>query len=132
MDSDGYLAVNGVGFTEACCIPISSEITFAWAGLSVATVHNSSFSLVGVIVIGTLAEMAGSMTAYGIGRAAGRPMVERHERWVRWVITRSELDRAERFFAERGAWAVAVARALPLVRCFASLGAGVVEIPVVP
>src|SRR5215472_6224930 len=132
MTSHGYLALIVFAFIEACCIPISSEITFAWAGLSVATLHNSSFSLLGVIVIGTLAEMAGSLTSYGIGRAAGRPLIERHERWVRWIITRSELDRAERFFAERGAWAVAVARALPVVRCFASLGAGVVEIPVVP
>lgn len=132
MTSHGYLALIIFAFVEACCIPISSEITFAWAGLSVATLHNSSFSLVGVIVIGTLAEMGGSLTSYGIGRAAGRPLIERHERWVRWVITRSELDRAERFFAGRGAWAVAVARALPLVRCFASLGAGIVEIPFVP
>jgi membrane protein DedA with SNARE-associated domain len=132
MTSHGYLALIIFAFIEACCIPISSEITFAWAGLSVATVHNSSFSLLGVIVIGTLAEMGGSLTSYGIGRVAGRPLIERHERWVRWVITKSELDRAERFFAGRGSWVVAPARALPLVRCFASLGAGVVEIPVVP
>lgn len=133
MTNHGYLALIILAFIEACCIPISSEITFAWAGLSVATLHNSSsFSLLGVIVIGTLAEMGGSLTSYGIGRAAGRRLIERHERWTRWVITKAELDRAERFFAGRGSWVVAPARALPLVRCFASLAAGIVEIPVVP
>lgn len=132
MASHGYLALIIFAFIEACCIPISSEITFAWAGLTAATVHNSSFSLLGVIVIGTLAEMGGSLTSYGIGRVAGRTLIERHQRWTRWIITKAELDRAERFFAGRGAWVVAPARALPLIRCFASLGAGVVEIPVVP
>jgi membrane protein DedA with SNARE-associated domain len=132
MTSHGYLALIIFAFIEAFGIPIPSEITFAWAGLSVATVHNSSFSLLGVIVIGTLAEMGGSLTSYGVGRVAGRPLIERHQKWVRWVITKSELDRAERFFAGRGSWVVAPARALPLIRCFASLSAGVVEIPVVP
>jgi membrane protein DedA with SNARE-associated domain len=131
MTDHGYLALIVLAFLEACCIPISSEVTFAISGV-IAAMPNSKFTLVAVIVIGTLAEMAGSLTSYGIGRTGGRTLIERHERWVRWVITRSELDRAERFFAGRGAWVVAVARALPLVRCFASLGAGVVEIPVLP
>jgi len=48
------------------------------------------------------------------------------------LVSHADLDRAERFFAGRGAWAVAVARVLPLVRCFASFGAGVVEIPLLP
>jgi membrane protein DedA with SNARE-associated domain len=131
MTSHHYLALIIFAFIEACCIPISSEVTFAFAGV-IAAMPDSKFSLVGVIVIGTLAEMGGSLTSYGIGRTGCRTLIDRHERWVRWVITKSELDRAERFFAGRGAWAVAPARALPLVRCFASLGAGIVEIPFVP
>jgi membrane protein DedA with SNARE-associated domain len=57
-------------------------------------------------------------------------LLERYGKWV--LISHSDLDRAERFFAGRGTWAVAVARVLPLVRCFASFGAGVVEIPLLP
>jgi len=116
-------------FVEACCIPISSEITFAFAGVIAATQPNK-FSLVAVIVIGTLAEMGGSLTSYAIGRRGGRHLLERYGRWV--LVSRSDLDRAERLFAGRGSWVVAVARALPLVRCFASFGAGVVEIPAGP
>jgi len=129
MTSHGYLALIILAFVEACCIPISSEVTFALAGVIAAMPH-SKFSLIGVIVIGTLAEMGGSLTSYAVGRRGGRHLLERYGKWV--LISHSDLDRAERFFAGRGSWAVAVARVLPLVRCFASFGAGVVEVPVAP
>jgi len=129
MTSHGYLALIIFAFIEACCIPISSEITFAFAGV-IAFTHPDKFTLGAVIVIGTLAEMGGSLTSYAIGRRGGRHLLDRYGRWV--LISRSDLDRAERFFAGRGVWAVAVARVLPLVRCFASFGAGVVEIPLLP
>ena len=129
MTSHGYLALIILAFVEACCIPISSEVTFALAGVIAATQPNK-FSLVAVIVIGTLAEMGGSLTSYAVGRRGGRHLLDRYGRWV--LISRSDLDRAERFFAGRGSWAVAIARVLPLVRCFASFGAGVVEVPAAP
>ena len=129
MTSHGYLALIVFAFIEACCIPISSEITFALAGVIAAT-HPNKFSLIAVIVIGTFAELGGSLTSYAIGRSGGRHLLDRYGKWV--LISRSDLDRAERFFAGRGTWAVAVARVLPLVRCFASFGAGVVEIPAAP
>ncbi len=129
MTSHGYLALIIFAFIEAACIPISSEATFAFAGVIAAMPH-SRFSLIAVIVIGTLAEMAGSLFSYAVGRRGGRHLLDRYGRWV--LVTRSDLDRAERFFAGRGSWAVLVARALPVVRTFASFAAGVVEIPAVP
>jgi len=129
MTSHGYLALIIFAFVEACCIPISSEITFAFAGVIAATQPNK-FSVLAVIIIGTLAEMGGSLTSYAIGRRGGRTLLERYGKWV--LISHSDLERAERFFDGRGSWAVAVARVLPLVRCFASFGAGVVEIPLLP
>jgi membrane protein DedA with SNARE-associated domain len=129
MTSHGYLALIIFAFVEACCIPISSEITFAFAGV-IASTHPNKFSVAAVIIIGTLAEMGGSLTSYAIGRRGGRHLLERYGKWV--LVSHSDLDRAERFFAGRGSWAVALARVLPLVRCFASFGAGVVEIPLLP
>jgi membrane protein DedA with SNARE-associated domain len=127
MTSHGYLALIILAFLEACCIPISSEITFALSGWLAS---QGKFSLAGVILIGTLAEMGGSLTSYAVGRRGGRTLLDRYGKWV--LVSRHDLDRAERFFADRGSWTVAVARALPLVRCFASFGAGVVEIPAMP
>jgi membrane protein DedA with SNARE-associated domain len=123
----GYGALILFAFVEACCIPISSEITFGFAGVLVSQGH---LNLALVIIIGTLAELAGSSLAYGLGRVGGRPVVERLGKYV--LITSADIDRAERFFDGRGAWAVAVGRMLPLVRAFIGLGAGVMEVPATP
>ena len=122
-----YLALIIFAFVEACCIPISSEFTFAAAGL-LAAQGNANLAL--VIVIGTLAEMGGSLTSYAVGRRGGRTLLDKYGKWV--LVSHSDVDRAERFFAGKGTWIVAVARVLPLVRCFASFAAGLVEIPAAP
>jgi membrane protein DedA with SNARE-associated domain len=123
----GYLALILFAFVEACSIPISSEITFGFAGV---LAYQGHLNLVLVIVIGTLAELAGSFASYAVGRKGGRRAVERYGRYV--LITQRDLDRAERFFNGRGAWAVTVARLVPLLRAFAGLAAGLVEVPVGP
>lgn len=120
----GYAALIVLGFLEAACIPISSEVTFGFAGV---LAYQGHLNLALVIVIGSLAELAGSYTSYGVGRWGGRPLVDRVGRYV--LITRADVDRAERFLAGRGAWAVPVGRMLPLVRAFVSLVAGLVEMP---
>jgi len=121
----GYWALIVFAFVQACCIPISSEITFGFAGV---LAYEGHLSLPLVIIIGTLAELAGSSTAYGIGRLGGRHTVERYRRYL--LMTRKDVERAERFFAGRGAWSVALARVIPLVRAFVGLVAGFLEVPV--
>ena len=122
----GYAALIVFGFLEACCIPISSEITFGFAGVLAFEGH---LSLVLVIIIGSAAELAGSYVSYAVGRVGGRPTVERIGKY--FLITRKDIQRAERFFAGRGVWAVAVGRALPVVRAFVSIVAGLIEVPAV-
>jgi membrane protein DedA with SNARE-associated domain len=122
----GYAAIIVFGFLEACCIPIPSEVTFGFAGV---LAYEGHLNLVLVIIIGVLAEMAGSYTSYAVGRAGERPVVERLGKYA--LVTSKDIDRAERFFAGRGAWTVAVGRMLPVIRAFASLAAGLVEVPAV-
>ena len=120
----GYAAVFLFGFLEACCVPIPSAITFAFAGVLAGEGY---LNIAGVIVVGTVAELAGSLVAYGVGRAGGRPLVHRFGRYL--LITRADLDRAERFAAGRGVWAIPLGRALPVVRAFVSLVAGLIGVP---
>jgi membrane protein DedA with SNARE-associated domain len=120
----GYAALIVFGFVEACCIPISSEITFGFAGVLAFQGH---LNLVLVIVIGSLAELAGSYVSYSVGRVGGRPLVDRLGKYA--LITRKDIDRAERFLAGRGAWTVVVGRMLPVIRAFISIVAGLVEVP---
>ncbi len=120
----GYAAVFLFGFLEACCVPIPSAITFAFAGVLAGEGHlNIAF----VIVVGTIAELMGSFVAYVVGRAGGRPLVHRFGRYL--LITQADIDRAERFVAGRGIWAIPVGRALPVVRAFVSIVAGLIKVP---
>lgn len=120
----GYAAVFLFGFLEACCVPIPSEITFGFAGVLAG---EGRLNVVAIIIIGTIAELAGSLVSYGVGRVGERPLVAKFGRYL--LITQSDIDRAERFLAGRGAWAVPVGRALPVVRTFISIVAGFVEVP---
>jgi membrane protein DedA with SNARE-associated domain len=124
LTSAGYGALILFGFLEACCIPISSEITFGFAGVLAFQGH---LNLILVIVIGSLAELAGSFTSFSVGRWGGRPLVDKVGRYV--LITRSDVDRAERFLAGKGAWAVPVGRMIPVIRAFTSIVAGLIELP---
>src|SRR5215467_7083022 len=120
----GYAAIFLFGFLEACCVPIPSEITFGFAGVLAGEGH---LNIVAVIVVGTIAELIGSFVAYGIGRVGERPLVRRYGRYL--LITEADIDRAERFIAGRGIWAIPLGRALPVVRTFVSIVAGFLKVP---
>ncbi|HUB41359.1 MAG TPA: DedA family protein [Streptosporangiaceae bacterium] len=122
----GYAAVILLGFLEACCVPIPSEITFGFAGVLAFQGH---LNLALVIILGTIAEVAGSYVSYAVGRVAERPLIESFGRYL--LITRADIDRAERFLAGRGAWAIPVGRALPFVRSFTSVVAGLTGVPAI-
>jgi membrane protein DedA with SNARE-associated domain len=124
ITSAGYAALILFGFLQAACIPISSEITFGFAGV---LAYEGKLNLALVIIIGSLAELAGSYASYAVGRVGGKPLVAKLGRYV--LVTQADVDRAERFLAGRGAWAVVVGRMLPFVRAFTSIVAGLVRIP---
>jgi membrane protein DedA with SNARE-associated domain len=124
LTSAGYAALILFGILEAACIPISSEITFGFAGV---LAYQGHLNLALVIIIGSLAELGGSYASYWVGRAGGRPLVHKLGRYV--LVTESDVDRAERFLTGRGVWAVPVGRMLPFVRAFTSIVAGLVRIP---
>jgi membrane protein DedA with SNARE-associated domain len=120
----GYGALALFGYLEACCVPISSEVTFGFAGV---LAYQGHLMLPLVIIVGTLAELAGSFVSYAAGRMAERSAIERLGRFV--LVTRADIDRAGQFLLGRGAWAIPVGRALPFVRSFTSVAAGSAGVP---
>ncbi len=120
----GYAAIILLGFLEACCVPIPSEVTFGFGGV---LAYQGHLSLAVVIILGTLAEVAGSYISYTVGRIAERPLIEKFGRYL--LISRADIDRADRFLAGRGAWAIPLGRTLPFVRSFTSVVAGLTGIP---
>jgi membrane protein DedA with SNARE-associated domain len=124
LAAHGIYAIILLGFVEAACFPIPSEVTFGFGGV---LAYQGHISLAAVIIIGSLAELAGSYASYYVGRRGGRPLVHRLGRYV--LVTESDVARAEHFLEGRGAWAIPVGRMLPFVRAFISIVAGLVRVP---
>lgn len=116
----GYWGVALGMALESACIPLPSEIVLPFGGFLAAT---GRVTLMEAIMAGQLGGLAGSIVAYAFGRLGGRGLLERYGRYV--LISRHELEVADRWFAERGEWTVFLTRLLPGVRTFISLPAGV-------
>jgi membrane protein DedA with SNARE-associated domain len=129
----GYLAIFLLMMLGSACIPIPSEIVLPFAGALASSTFaekvlgspSKSLSLLGVIAVGLLAELAGSWLAYWVGYAGGRPLIDR---WGRYLLLRPhEVDRAHAWFERHGQAAVFFCRMIPLIRAFISLPAGVAQ-----
>jgi membrane protein DedA with SNARE-associated domain len=124
----GYLALLVATFVSSMGIPTGSELVIAYAGaLASGDVGEPGHHLnvVAVIVVATVGEILGSFVGYGIGRVGGRPLVDRVGRYV--LLTKADLDRAERLFDRHGEPVVFFARLVPLLRSFVALAAGLAE-----
>jgi len=120
----GYGGVAFLMAVESACIPLPSELIMPFAGY---LVHLGTMNLLGAATAGAIGCNLGSLVAYEIGCYGGRPLVERYGRWI--LLSRRELDWADRFFVRWGYLAVFIARLLPVIRTFIALPAGVARMP---
>jgi len=120
ISGSGYLGIALLMAIESACIPLPSEVIMPFSGYLVST---GRFSLWSVTLAGALGCNIGSIVAYYVGAAGGRPLAERYGHYV--LITRHDLEWADRWFARYGDWAVFFARLLPVVRTFIALPAGI-------
>jgi len=124
ISAGGYLGIVALMAIESACIPLPSEIIMPFAGYLVSL---GRLSLIGAATAGAIGCNLGSLVAYEIGCYGGRPLVERYGRWI--LLSRRELDWADRFFLRWGYLAVVIARMLPVVRTFIALPAGIARMP---
>ena len=109
---------------ESAAIPFPSEIIMPLAGwLLVKERGLSEAWLLLAAFFGALGNRLGSVLAYCVGAWGGRPLINRYGRYV--LISRHDLDLADRWFAKYGTWAVFISRLLPVVRTFISVPAGI-------
>ena len=116
--------VIGLMAIESACIPLPSEIIMPLAGwmLVKAIGHSAAFNLVAG-VYGAIGCVIGSVIAYWVGMRGGRPFLNRYGRYI--LINPDDLERADRWFARNGDWAIFITRLLPVVRTFISFPAGI-------
>lgn len=120
ISSMGYAGVVLLMAIESACIPLPSEVIMPFSGY---LVYTGQFNLWAVGVAGAVGCVLGSWVAYYVGLWGGRPFIERYGRYV--LISRHDLDLADRWFARYGEVIVFASRLLPVVRTFIAFPAGV-------
>lgn len=107
---------------ESCGIPMPSEVIMPFSGFLAAD-GKMLFWL--IVLAGTLGNLVGSWLAYWIGIKGGRPLIEKYGKYI--LISKHDLDLADRWFNKYGDWAVFFGRLLPVVRTYISFPAGIAE-----
>lgn len=116
-------------------LPVGGELTMLYAGAlaggAIAGRHPEIFGhviphgLEAFLVLaaaGTVGYLVGALIGWAIGHYGGRPLLERHGRWLH--LNTTNLTRAEQWFERRGEAAVLLGRLTPVVRSFISIPAG--------
>ena len=116
----GYSGVILLMAIESACIPLPSEIIMPFSGYLVST---GQLNLWAVAFAGAVGCVLGSLVAYWVGMYGGRPVIEKYGRYV--LLSRHDLDIADRWFANHGEAIVFVSRLLPAIRTFIAFPAGV-------
>jgi membrane protein DedA with SNARE-associated domain len=105
---------------ESACIPLPSEVIMPFSGY---LVFLGKYSLWSVGLAGAIGCIVGSVPAYYLGMYGGRPLIEKYGRYI--LMSRHDLDMAERWFERYGEATVFFARLLPVIRTFIAFPAGV-------
>ena len=120
----GYLAILVTMAGESAGLPISSEIVVPLGG---ALASQGKLNFILVVLVASVANLAGSLIAFWLTRRFGeRVVLSRAGRWA--GLSRGHLRLANRFFGRFGLWAVFVGRLLPIVRTYISFPAGLSKI----
>ena len=116
----GYSGIVLLMAIESACIPLPSEIIMPFSGY---LVYTGRFNLWLVSIAGAVGCVLGSLVAYWVGMYGGRPLIEKYGKYL--LISRHDLDLADRWFGRFGEINVFVSRLLPAIRTFIAFPAGV-------
>ena len=107
---------------ESANVPLPSEAILPFAGYLVSkgvmNFHVAAFA-------GAFGCVLGSIPSYYLGYFGGRPFVEKYGKWL--LISKKDLELADKWVNKYGDWAFFICRMLPVVRTFISLPAGILK-----
>jgi membrane protein DedA with SNARE-associated domain len=81
------------------------------------------FNLFFAAIAGAIGCNLGSEVAYWVGAKGGRPAIEKYGRYL--LVSKHEIELADRWFERRGEAIIFLGRLLPVVRTFIAFPAGV-------
>jgi membrane protein DedA with SNARE-associated domain len=120
----GYPGIILLMALESSVFPIPSEIVIPPAAYWAA---QGRFSMLGVVLAGTLGSYIGAAITYWAARWLGRPLLVRYGAYI--FCPEDKLLRAERWVARYEAGGVFFARLVPVVRHLIGIPAGFIRMP---
>jgi membrane protein DedA with SNARE-associated domain len=123
----GWLGVIIIMALESANIPIPSEVTMPLSGWMLVQARGGT-ALQALLLGGLWGAVGctiGSIISYWLGALGGRPLVEKYGKYI--LVSKEDLEKADRWFDRWGDWAAFISRLLPIVRTFISFPAGVVR-----
>lgn len=126
IQGTGYFGIFILMGLESALIPIPSEITMPFSGF---LAQQGTLNIYLIIVVGTVANLAGSLLAYWIGYALEETvllkLIRKYGKFI--LVDEHDYNRAKGWFDKYGDKIVFASRLLPGVRTIISLPAGMFE-----
>lgn len=121
IQAAGYAGIFLTMALESAAIPIPSEVVVPFGGFLAAT---GKMNFLAVVVVATLANLAGCVLLYGVGLKGGRPLAERYGKY--FLLHRDDIQKFDDWISKYGAKTAFFSRILPGTRTFSAffLGAG--------
>ncbi len=123
LGQGGYPLIAALMALESTFVPIPSEVIIPPAAYLART--QGEFSLLGVILAGTIGSWVGASAMYGLAYSLGRPLVIRYGRFVGFGA--AKVDMAERWLRRYGSPGVFFSRLLPVIRHLIGIPAGILR-----
>lgn len=124
IEATNYIGIFILMFLESALIPIPSEITMPFGGFLAA---QGKLNFWGVVIAGTIANLAGSLLAYYVGYVLEETiligLIKKYGKLL--LITVDDYNKAYKWFTKYGDKIIFISRLLPAVRTVISLPAGV-------
>src|SRR3990167_5415325 len=129
IETTSYAGIFVLMTLESALIPIPSEVTMPFSGFLAS---KGNLSLAAVIIVGTIANLAGSYIAYYIGYFIEETfllrLIKKYGKFI--LISEDDYQKANKWFEKYGDKIIFISRLLPGIRTVISLPAGIVEMDI--
>jgi membrane protein DedA with SNARE-associated domain len=127
IQSTGYFGIFGLMVLNSTAIPIPSEVTLPFAGF---LANQGSLSLILVIITGILGDLVGSIIGYSIGYFLEEnlllTLIKKYGKFI--LVTEHDYEKITGWIKKHGAPVVFFGKALPGVKSFVAVAAGITRV----
>lgn len=131
MNNYGYIGICLLIMLENLFPPIPSEVILTFGGFMTI---NSDMTLLGVIISSTIGSLFGACILYYIGKILNKDRLIRIVKSKYGKLLRikpKNIEKADRWFDEKGNITVFFCRFIPVVRSLISIPAGMSDMPII-